>query len=324
MDWFRQFLSNEFLRYFFSSFSFFLIKRFTNLNRSEQRFKHCQTPFLSPIFSNVQIQITFSREKSSICIISSRMTRSTIRELMNGRELKIRVHRASASDRNIERNYQWNIGNWRKRRRKRKEIERWRRYISYTGWGNLSLGYNVTRANHIAIRGAIWPQYWRTSRFPLWLSSTSNVTALIVHTGCRMYNIGFALETAPADRLIANIRGWFRADLVSRMDPLVARLRDSTRENFEKFALVSTRNLQIYAKCETNSFRNCVVTRLLGIDLRQTCSNQGKHAQTLYQFHRVIIQATRSELILLTLITNRLFHANTDLKPVQTTLNPSI
>ena len=108
------------------------------------------------------------------------------------------------------------------------------------------------------------------------------------------------------------------------MDPLVARLRDSTRENFEKFALVSTRNLQIYAKCETNSFRNCVVTRLLGIDLRQTCSNQGKHAQTLYQFHRVIIQATRSELILLTLITNRLFHANTDLKPVQTTLNPSI
>ena len=135
-------------------------------------------------------------------------------------ELKIRVHRASASDRNIERNYQWNIGNWRRRRRKRKEIERWRRYISYTGWGNLSLGYNVTRANHIAIRGAIWPQYWRTSRFPLWLSSTSNVTALIVHTGCRMYNIGFALETAPADRLIANIRGWFRADLVSRMDPL--------------------------------------------------------------------------------------------------------
>lgn len=149
---------------------------------------------------------------------SSRMTRSTIRELMNGRELKIRVHRASASDRNIERNYQWNIGNWRKRRRKRKEIERWRRYISYTGWGNLSLGYNVTRANHIAIRGAIWPQYWRTSRFPLWLSSTSNVIALIVHTGCRMYNIGFAF--APADRLIANIRGWFRADLVSRMDPL--------------------------------------------------------------------------------------------------------
>ena len=120
MDWFRQFLSNEFLRYFFSSFSFFLIKRFTNLNRSEQRFKHCQTPFLSPIFSNVQIQITFSRGKSSICIISSRMTRSTIRELMNGRELKIRVHRASASDRNIERNYQWNIGNWRRRRRKRK------------------------------------------------------------------------------------------------------------------------------------------------------------------------------------------------------------
>lgn len=218
MDWFRQFLSNEFLRYFFSSFSFFLIKRFTNLNRSEQRFKHRQTPFLSPIFSNVQIQITFSREKSSICIISSKMTRSTIRELMNGRELKIRVHRASASDRNIERNYQWNIGNWRRRRRKRKEIERWRRYISYTGWGNLSLGYNVTRANHIAIRGAIWPQYWRTSRFPLWLSSTSNVIALIVHTGCRMYNIGFAF--APADRLIANIRGWFRADLVSRMDPL--------------------------------------------------------------------------------------------------------
>lgn len=27
------------------------------------------------------------------------------------------------------------------------------------GIGNLSLGYNVTEANHIAIRGAIWPQY---------------------------------------------------------------------------------------------------------------------------------------------------------------------
>lgn len=182
--------------------------------------------------------------------------------------------------------------------------------------GNLSLGCNVTRANHIAIRGAIWPQYWRTSRFPLWLSSTSNVTALIVHTGCRMYNIGFALETTPADRLIANIRGWFRADLVedgSRNAP--------TRfYNFEK-CVVSTRNLQIYAKSEpAEQTRSAIVLLRLDvdIDLWQTCSNQPKHGQTLYQFHRAIIQPIRSNLILLTLIRNHLFRANSNLKPVQT------
>ena len=87
------------------------------------------------------------------------------------------------------------------------------------GTGNLSLRYNVTQANHIAIRRAIWQRYWLTSRFPLWLSSTANVIALIVHTGHRhrAHDIGFALETAGlADRLIASIRRWFPADLAQR------------------------------------------------------------------------------------------------------------